>query len=236
MHRFKGKKVLYISSHLDDAVLSSGGMIRMIRGECSNFVLVNVFTESVWMVHQNAAVTEAFVSHLRKEEDRRYCQELKIDAFYLGFKDSSLRGYDEVSEITTQIEPVIYNCVKERLYKLLPALSYDYIISPLGIGSHVDHIILFEIMKEWNDKRIIFYEDLPYASYFTSEDLLWIVKQKLGADYYRKEININQVYDQKNRDIQIYSSQVEAMTLEWVRNYSYRDDHTQAVERIWIGT
>jgi LmbE family N-acetylglucosaminyl deacetylase len=206
---FEKKDIIFLSPHFDDVAFSCGGLIRKIKNICNRIIIVNVFTKSIWAPYMEITQkSEDLVSKIRYNEDLSYCNSLNIENIRLGFIDSSLRGYDDVTELLAEVNnDYIYFSVKYAILDILKSLCVHYVFCPSGIGNHIDHVIVFEAIKEFENIEKIFYEDMPYACSFTSDQNSVFVfnKTKYQNEFY---IDITETFDQMLNDIKAYSSQI----------------------------
>ncbi len=230
--------IVYLSPHLDDAALSNGGCIRLMKEICAKFILINIFTKSIWTSDDMQTLDETTVSNIRRLEDMEYCKELCLKSFYMGMKDSSLRGYDAISEVVRQlVRDNFYLEVRKQLLNLLNTLTYDYIFVPLGLGGHIDHLIVFDILTKTNQKNnVIYYEDIPYALNYTKENIADIVLLKGLHNYVKLDVTIQGLFDLKIKDILKYKSQIEEGLLDKITEYTYGHNSFQAIERLWVSS
>jgi LmbE family N-acetylglucosaminyl deacetylase len=106
--------------------------------------------------------------------------------------------------------------VSVLLWNALSRLDPDEIWLPLGIAKHFDHRLtrdacLHMIATHWHvfrTKRIILYEDLPYAweDPQSAQQLTGLLHQN-GAKIDRTSIDITNVFDEKIDCLKIYASQ-----------------------------
>jgi LmbE family N-acetylglucosaminyl deacetylase len=125
-------RVAAISPHLDDAVLSAGGLLDQV----AHAVVFTIFAGppdplpnlTEWD-EDCGFVAGADVVGLRREEDRRALQRLGATAHWLDFLDSQYSdSRPSASDIAVE------------LAALLEAGQYDTIAFPLGID-HEDHVL-----------------------------------------------------------------------------------------------
>ena len=146
-------RTLYVSPHLDDAVLSCGGGI-LERARTGTRVLVaTVFSHG----------TEESHAH-RRAEDARALAAAGAEAVYLGLLDAPFRGVDGTFEglTGTAPDPAIVERVRTRVRELVGELDPDEVWLPAGIGGHVDHQSVFEA-RDAAGERARLYADRPYA-------------------------------------------------------------------------
>ncbi|MCX7747691.1 MAG: PIG-L family deacetylase [Clostridia bacterium] len=234
IQQFHHKKLVYVSPHHDDMVLSSGGLIGEISTICESLVLINVFTKSLWAPGIIGEVKCEKVETVRTCEDRFYCEKYGIEQMNLGFRDSSVRGYDADSELAAEVcNDKIYHDVLKCLRKLIKSMQYDFIFCPVGVGNHIDHKIVLEALRGMEPGKILFYEDLPYAVKYNELEIYKSIKGDLGElkEYF---IDITRVFDKKIEDILLYQSQLESDLLLNIRKCAERFKGDAFMERIWV--
>ncbi len=176
---------LFFSPHLDDAVLSCGGMIHSLVSQNKSVQVITVFAGDA-----NAGLS-AFARHLhakwdpatdlfeqRRREDSRALSELGVKNFErCNFAEAPYRRaidgnyvygtYEELRGQLASEDRLLKDIITERILKRLENLPDTTILYfPLSLGRHVDHRLLFDIGLELNaaGKHVRFYEDYPYAA------------------------------------------------------------------------
>ncbi len=179
---------LYLSPHLDDAVLSCGGQIVQWARAGERVRVVTVFAGDV----PEEAARTAFVQELharwglgenpsaaRRAEDVAACKVLGTEATHLDFPDCVYRPgrmgaplyptRDAIFGPRAEVEKGLIEEIGRALGRLgLPRDATVYL--PLTVGRHVDHQIVREAGERWAKSRgavrglqIAYYEDYPYA-------------------------------------------------------------------------
>jgi LmbE family N-acetylglucosaminyl deacetylase len=152
---------LFLSPHLDDAVLSCAGRIQrhVARGE--RVVLLTVFS------HADSDDASGWAA--RRREDERAASLLGAEPRWLGmvdapFRDAAYAGFDfdVLSGPHAPGDDVWRERVADRLREEIEALRPTTIYAPLGVGDHVDHRLVFEAAAALHPAPR-FYEDHPYA-------------------------------------------------------------------------
>jgi len=175
---------LFISPHLDDVALSCGGYIRRLAeaGEC--VVVVTVATADLregsisWLAHRNHMAWHAGEAPfaLRRLEDEASVNALGATHLHLGLLDAMYRR-DEAgrplyvtSTTGVSVHPHEWQhhepAVRQSLGQVLRVWGDGdaRVFSPLGVGGHVDHIIVRRAVESlWDPSGISYYEDYPYA-------------------------------------------------------------------------
>ncbi|MEM7132944.1 MAG: PIG-L family deacetylase [Chloroflexota bacterium] len=169
---------IYLSPHLDDAVLSCGGQIhqRTQRGERVLIATVTAGNPSAEMVSAYAQslhnrwelLTEAVEG--RRQEDIRAAAILNADTLHWPIPDCIYRYhepsgtpyYTSDEEIFGEIHLGERGVVQEiaQLIEQLP--SHETLLAPLGVGHHVDHL-LTRTAAEITTTQLTYYEEYPYA-------------------------------------------------------------------------
>jgi len=164
------ERVIVLSPHLDDAALSCGGLLVATLQKVSRLVITITAGTST-------RGRKGFVSpRERRLEDRAAMREIDCDFVHLGFADAIYRK----SPVSGQL---IYRDSRERLaappiddaghveelYVVLRRLCQDLgnvlVLSPLGVGRHVDHVICARVALRLfgASQNLLFYEDFPYV-------------------------------------------------------------------------
>lgn len=177
--------ILYLSPHLDDAVLSNGGVIFQETRAGRSVLVVTLmagdappvlsgFAQELherWQLDKDAAAQ-------RRLEDHTACAILGADVLHLAFPDCVYRTHPETGEnmyrsrddIFGAINPVEWDedhgLMAELIaqMKLLPDCGRVFI--PLTIGNHVDHqLTRLAAEKVFEPSQRVYYEDYPYVQW-----------------------------------------------------------------------
>lgn len=207
-------RYVFISPHLDDAILSAGGLISYLKVQ-NKVKIITVFTkaskkinDSIQEFTQSCNYTnseELFLN--REEEDKKLCQYLKIDHLHLGFTDALWRDeYDSTEDVfskrinRTKKERDLEKLIIQELKKKIKNARNTIIFAPLSIGNHVDHRIINRICRD-NFTNVIYWEDYPYnLKSNLSEEL--VKKNSLLCFEFSKNLLI------KEKLIKFYKSQI----------------------------
>ncbi len=173
--------VMYVSPHLDDAVLSCGGLIHRQIQAGASVLIATIFAgaPSRSTLSSFAAKLHAQWGHLtdpiaaRREEDRRAMLVLGADSTYLEYPDAIYRS-EEISflypcedALFGTLHPADLRLVSQLAKAIVeicsPPLSTIY--APLAVGNHVDHQLAREaaLTLHCRSYPVIFYEDYPYV-------------------------------------------------------------------------
>lgn len=148
-------RLCIVSPHLDDAVLSCGIAMQRAKAAGGEAVVINIFSagsgSEVRQANDLQAVAllggrSVFLDELdAPDRDARYKVEREI--FY---GDIAAVSAEYIAYVATRIGHVID---KEKP---------DLVIFPLGVGTHIDHLVAFEASKQLGG-NITYYEDRPYV-------------------------------------------------------------------------
>jgi LmbE family N-acetylglucosaminyl deacetylase len=176
---------ILVSPHLDDTVVSLGGFIKEKIQKKLNVLVITVFTKAetpknlsndqlLFLNSQNSCEK---LFNKRKLEDKKVADFLGFDLLHLDFTDALFRQkngkylYPEYKKIFSgkinKLDSDLILKIKKRLKNLITKKSKrtSKIFSPLGVGKHVDHVIVAELMMELiSNKKLLFWEDIPYRN------------------------------------------------------------------------
>lgn len=149
------ERVLFVSPHLDDAVLSCPGAILDERARGAEVVVATLFTGG------GGGAGYA----LRRDEDRAALAVLGARGVHLGLVDApDRRGH--AAEFRALVlderarDPADARAAAAAVAELARGAARVYL--PLGVGGHVDHRLAFEASFAV-EGEVRFYEDRPYA-------------------------------------------------------------------------
>jgi LmbE family N-acetylglucosaminyl deacetylase len=168
----------FLSPHLDDVVLSCGGLIfdRVQSGDRVTIVTICAgdppdLPLSPFAISLHARwVTGIDTMAVRRAEDMAACQHLGAEGIHLDIPDCIYRRHPETGEaLITENDQLFqplplheYSLAKHiatLIDKLIPRLAQ--IVCPLTLGGHIDHHLTrhaAELLK----RPLLFYADYPY--------------------------------------------------------------------------
>jgi LmbE family N-acetylglucosaminyl deacetylase len=198
--------VVAISPHLDDAVLSAGGLLAQLVQPQVYTVFAGFpiplprLTE--WDAECGFAEGDDVVA-LRREEDRRALQRLGATAHWLDFLDSQ---YSEARPSASDIAAALATPLK--------ALACDTIMFPLGID-HDDHIRTHEacavLLAEGSlAANWVAWADVPYR--IRSPELIGQRINSLQRQGYRLDRAVVAPGEQKMAAVKEYPSQIKGLS------------------------
>jgi len=157
---------LFLSPHLDDAVLSCA--LRLINECDEGEVTVATLFSKGWPLSFGPDLYGG-----RRREDERALADLdkRIKIMHLGYKDAIFRHlyYTSFSRIVIgdhQFDKDLALKLAANLKKLIDSRKAQNIFLPLAVGRHVDHRLTHQLwcsLSQRSDCKIIFYEDRPYS-------------------------------------------------------------------------
>lgn len=172
--------LVVLSPHLDDAVLSCGGLIAHAHQQGADVLVVTAFngratppvSEPARKYHSRCGLPDDLAMTRREGEDdlalgvvgartqRLFLPEAlyrkREDGrpMYEGDQGIFLPEGHPTNEATTDVEQGIAEQVADA--------SPDLILAPLGIGGHVDHVLVSQAARRLAGD-VLYYEDMPYA-------------------------------------------------------------------------
>ena len=169
-------RVIYLSPHLDDAVLSAGGLI---REQTDAGIVVEIWTFMAGIPEDKELPEFAQVMHriwglgdgieavtTRRLEDRRAAAEVGATAVHYDFLDCIYRrgklGQALYPDVTVPVHPDDADLPAQIAQTMVAWLRPDdTIVCQLGIGGHVDHIIVRKA-AEMLHRPLTYDADIPY--------------------------------------------------------------------------
>ncbi len=155
------KKILYISPHLDDVILSCGSTI---AEQCKNGNLVTVATIF-------SSGNDKSNHSTRRENDINAIKKIGASHRHLCYIDAPFRSEKYFSFSTLlyyhdyPTELSLLNNIIKNIIQVIKSNSFDKCYFPLGIGGHIDHNLAFYTglnILDLNVCECLFYEDFPY--------------------------------------------------------------------------
>lgn len=171
---------LYLSPHLDDAVLSCGGAIARHVAAGEQVLVVTIcagspppgtsFSPFAQQQHARWGLPPAEAVARRRAEDRAALALLGADALQLDLLDAIYRMPAAYVDDRTLFGPVapddpLAAALRPRLEALLDDHPGATIYAPLGVGQHVDHQAVYAVAARLATAgaTVWFYEDVPYV-------------------------------------------------------------------------
>jgi len=172
---------VYLSPHLDDAVLSCGGLIAaqvrlghpvLILTVCAGDPPAGELTPLARVLHERWQ-TGLQTAAVRRAEDLAACARLGAAARHLDLPDCIYRrspktGFPVISANEDLFAPIhpdeipLVAALAERLRGELPDGATN-VVSPLSLGGHMDHRLV-RAAAEQLSRPLWYYADFPYAA------------------------------------------------------------------------
>jgi LmbE family N-acetylglucosaminyl deacetylase len=213
-------KTVYLSPHLDDAVLSCGAIIWDQIRRHNQVEIWTIFAGDSLQpelspfareIHQRWQTGDSAPS-LRRAEDNLACERLGVVPQHLPYPDCIYRrvpGTDrpliekkeDLFQPLSESERPLVDEIVRHIRQNLP--SEATLVIPLGIGNHIDHQIVRQVGEVLNPSRF-HYADFPYSAGHT-EELQQLLPQ--GSSTFHFPIN-NQSLAAWQFAIEAYTSQL----------------------------
>ena len=179
--------VLVLSPHLDDAALSCGGALhRLATEQGKNVVVVNVFTadappeaelstaaRDLHAVWRRAGGFDGAVMAHRRGEEKAACRRLGVEVCFLDLLDALYRRNDAGRSLYEPVQRVMGarhpddEALLDDLESRFRRPPQDALwLLPMGVGHHVDHLLVRQAAERLTGPRRFYYEDYPYARSF----------------------------------------------------------------------
>ncbi|WP_051907843.1 PIG-L deacetylase family protein [Flavimarina sp. Hel_I_48] len=154
----KKQKILLISPHLDDAVFSVGGIAAELAAQGTEVSILTCFTQSVknptgfalaCQLDKNLPADVDYME-LRRLEDQKACQLLGIKTYWGDLPEAPHRGYTSAKELFQDLKK--QDTIAEKLLPLIEKwieeIKPGLVLYPKGIGNHVDHQQVCNVMQQ----------------------------------------------------------------------------------------
>ncbi len=174
---------IYLAPHLDDVALSCGAHIFQRTAAGQRILVVTVMAGSP--AQTGASVQSGYIDSLherwrlagdaaaqRRAEDRAACAILGAEHLHLAVPDCIYRFdpqtgaplYTSDADIFGDVHPTeqrLEEEIADLLRQLPPAAQ---VVAPLGVGHHVDHLLVRAAAERAWPAGLAYYEDYPYAA------------------------------------------------------------------------
>ncbi|MBI1259170.1 MAG: hypothetical protein GC204_17000 [Chloroflexi bacterium] len=179
---------LFLSPHLDDAVLSCGGVMHRLAQSGERVVIITVMageppeplleTPVLQAIQVRWAKGEGTIQ-IRRAEDSQAAQQLQAQVYHMGFTEAAFRATlcgagDWIALYPDHDSPFqgIKQADDARIALFTANLPFPFadiamIYAPFGVDNHVDH----QLVRDWGlvltgslgAPPLTFYEEYPYA-------------------------------------------------------------------------
>lgn len=241
--------VVYLSPHLDDAVLSCGGRIAHELARGLRVRVVTLFTADEPLEPPSALAADLArwwqlprgeVMRARRAEDAEALRRLGAELEHAGLPEAPYRRAGDGGVFYRALADLFAPPVAEDEAALLPTLASRLatvpestrIVGPLGVGGHVDHRLVRRAI-EVTGRPVWFYEEFPYVEW------KWLALRRALASPRLWENEVLPVpealFERKVAAILAYASQVPAMfrSEARLRKQLRRQLRRTGGERLW---
>jgi LmbE family N-acetylglucosaminyl deacetylase len=227
-------KILVLSPHPDDAAFSCGGLLRLWPH--ADVTIVSCFTRSGYAPRDVAHGDPNRVTTLRRREDEAYARRIGAGLVWLGFADTSCRhGLACDPCAYPDEEPGLAEALAERLASLLSEQAADWILCPLAVGDHRDHILVHDAVRRIESSASrLFYEDQPYGAWIGGPSQVEARARELADRVVPRKLELGNCLTQKLADVSLYASQTADSWMAGIGDYA-RDLSSGGgvAERLW---
>ena len=161
------RPILVISPHLDDAVLSCGGLLL----QNSDALVVTVFTADP--PTQRVGPLDAWAApELRRDEDAMAMERVGAKARLLNMVDAIDRLGPEGERLYPRIAALFGTVarpdapIRDQIVEaVVPLIEDRLVLCPMAVGAHVDHQLCAHAGRKLQSlgHQVLFYEDAPYV-------------------------------------------------------------------------
>lgn len=242
---------IYLSPHLDDVSFSCSGTICNYVQQGLRVLIVTLFAgepqppfsplaqtfHQLWQIPEDASPYQ-----IRKAEDEKAMAVLGVDYVWLNWLDIIYRDPDlsQLSNLnnyeTHFFDDPTFPLLQQWLIDLHATYPTATIVAPLGVGGHRDHCIIFQAALHILDHTpFLFFEDFPYAVYF-SEKITELAQQHNLSSC---EVDISRWLEQRMHITSLYQSQLATLFYppssfqDIIKEYTQKKEQQQFIERYW---
>jgi LmbE family N-acetylglucosaminyl deacetylase len=178
---------IYLSPHLDDAVLSCGGTMARQAADGETVLVVTIFAGNPNLAHLSPLAQKIHAAWgnpptpyaARRAEDRAAMHHLGVNFIHLGFQEALYRRgsnsnplYSNLPSLFGQPHPLDMPLIDQLEMWLRPLTSRvdpTTLYAPLTVGRHVDHQLANQAARRLLSSpnlalQLRYYEDFPYAA------------------------------------------------------------------------
>ncbi len=165
---------IFLSPHLDDAVVSCGGTIAKFVYQREDVLVVTIFTKNPDIKKIPKKFHKFAIYDQRKKEDQKALNRLSVDYKWLDIEERAYRvpllkkptdifkinlsggleQFSNITEIQAEIDKLIEKYPKAKFY------------SPLSIGNHYDHVEVFLASLKYMVDYAIFEKFQFYVDFY----------------------------------------------------------------------
>jgi LmbE family N-acetylglucosaminyl deacetylase len=221
------RPTIVFSPHPDDAALSPGGFL--CSGRFGPIQIVTFFSRSV---HSLLGPGEAAATRVREMEERCYAEALGAAVTLLDLPEALLRGKRTAFELIFWEDGEAEEQMRSEIGAALDELPLDLetadLFIPLGVGNHIDHVLVRDAVLRLLPARrkrldgVWFYEELPYAAVFPDRSRVLGALSALGTDFKPRLVDVTRSIGEKLELLRIYQSQLPPSEIARTLSYAAR--------------
>ncbi|MGD8804451.1 MAG: PIG-L family deacetylase [Chloroflexota bacterium] len=172
-------ETIYLSPHLDDAILSCGGQIYQLTRAGKSALIVTIMagdapadglSEFALGLHQRWQLAGDAAAQ-RRQEDRAACRVVGADYLHLNLLDCIYRRdpgtgaalYDSEEALFDELHPAERALARTLADTLGRLPDSNRVLAPLTVGGHIDHQLTRLAAEIWLGDNLTYYEEYPYA-------------------------------------------------------------------------
>lgn len=234
---------IFFSPHLDDAILSIGGFIQSQIQKKKKILVVTVFTKGEDPFNQSIDQKdflgksssrnhqELFLK--RQNEDLKVAKLLGFDVEHLGYTDALFRQknkkllYPKYSilfsgkerddkKFKQDIQKTIKNIVQKKSHKK------SKIFGPFGVGSHIDHLLVFSCIQALSLPSTFFWEDVPYKNHPQKLEKRVSELKKFPKIFFH--VCASEEEKKKKKACKFYKTQISSLKLHGLGDIDYKKE------------
>lgn len=243
---------IYLSPHLDDAILSCGCQISRLISAGRSILIVSAMagvpheerlSEFAKSLHRRWQ-TPTDAVHVRRAEDVLACKQLGADYLHWDLIDCIYRidplseksMYDSEESLFGNLHQGDESTIGklEQLISMLPA--WQNLVIPLSVGNHVDHQLCRKAAEQlFSPHTLLYYEEYPYSE--SSDIDASLVPVELNWSSEIISVTQEEILSKINA-IASYKSQLSTFFRDYEDMVEKITGHIQVVggERIWYPT
>jgi LmbE family N-acetylglucosaminyl deacetylase len=171
-------RLVVLSPHLDDAVLSCGAVLAgAVEAAAADVVTIfngppdGALSDAAREFHARCGHGDDAMAQ-REGEDDLAMRQLGLSTVRLGMPESLYRrdasgepAHPDLRSIfrsRPDDESEVVDAITRRLLAVAAVEKADLLLAPLGVGDHIDHLIVAAAARNLR-RATLWYEDIPYA-------------------------------------------------------------------------
>ena len=167
--------ILTVEPHCDDVCFSLTGTLIQNSTNGKGSKILNIFSTSSYIQsglqkYMNQSNNFEYISNIRKSENKMFANIIGAQIEFCDIQEAIIRGYKNVYIEPHRADMNLFTKLKELIISKVKNENFRTIFFPLGVGKHVDHVLLsnlaIDIIQDTYIKKnvqVFLYEDLPYA-------------------------------------------------------------------------